>query len=318
MNYFCTYFDQNYLSKFLTLKTSLDQYKNEYTFFILSLDNFVSDFFQKNNFKNVQLIKLMDFEIEYADLLLAKKNRNLIEYYFTLSPFLPMYIHKKFNVSQISYLDSDFYFFKNPYKLMSQNVDHSVVLIKQESNPIYGFYNVGWIFFNFNKPETKEILKKWGIQCLNSCSDIPNRLKNLYADQKYLDSWPQQLKKIKILYPEYSCLSPWDKNTVIEENVELMISFHFHGLEINDNFIITGFSKYNKEISKKIMKNIYQPYLLQILAIQKKYNLKSYTIREDYTNDPRGLLTKIRKLKSKIKQIIYKDIHLIEKFKNLL
>jgi hypothetical protein len=312
MNYFCTYFDQNYLSKFLTLKASLDQHKSEYTFFILSLDNFVSDFFQKNNFKNVQLINLMDLEVEYADLLVAKKNRNLIEYYFTLSPFLPRYIHKKFNVSQISYLDSDFYFFKDPSKFISQSSDSSVVLIKQESNPIYGLYNVGWILFNFNNHETKEIVKQWGVQCLNSCSDIPNPGKNLYADQKYLDNWPQQLKKIKILYPEYTCLSPWDKNNAIEENIESMISFHFHGLEIQDNYIMSGFSKYNKKISKKIMKNIYTPYLLQLFAIEKKYNLRSFSIR----GASRGVLTKIRNLKLKIKQIIFNDFHLIAKIKN--
>jgi len=313
---FCTYFDYNYLSKFLTLKASLDQYKNDYTFFILSLDNFVSDFFKKNNFENVQLINLMDLEIEFADLLQAKKNRNLIEYYFTLSPFLPLYIHKKFNVFQISYLDSDFYFFKNPSKFINQNSDSSVVLIKQESNPVYGSFNVGWILFNFNNHETKEIVKKWGTQCLNSCSDIPNQKKNLYADQKYLDSWPQQLKKIKILYPEYTCLSPWDKNNAIEENIESMISFHFHGLEIQNNYIISGFGKYNKKISNKIIRNIYRPYLLQLIAIEKKYDLHSSSIRGVSLMNLRGILTKIRNLKSKIKQIIFNDFHLITKIIN--
>jgi hypothetical protein len=313
---YCTYFDRNYLSKFLTLKTSLDQYKNDYTFFILSLDNFVSDFFKKNNFKNVQLINLIDLEVEFADLLQAKKNRNLIEYYFTLSPFLPLYIHKKFNVFQISYLDSDFYFFKNPSKFINQNSDSSVVLIKQESNPIYGLFNVGWILFNFNNHETKEIVKKWSAQCLNSCSDIPNLKRNLYADQKYLDSWPQQLKKIKILYPEYTCLSPWDKNNAIEENIESMISFHFHGLEIQNIYIISGFSKYNKKISKKIIRNIYRPYLLQLIAIEKKYDLQSSSIRGVPLTNFRGILTKIRNLKSKIKQIIFNDFHLITKIIN--
>ena len=313
---FCTYFDRNYLSKFLTLKASLDQYKNDYTFFILSLDNFVSDFFKKNNFKNVQLINLIDLEVEFADLLQAKKNRSLVEYYFTLSPFLPLYIHKKFNVFQISYLDSDFYFFKNPRKFINQNSDFSVVLIKQESNPMYGLFNVGWILFNFNNHETKEIVKKWSTQCLNSCSDIPNLKKNLYADQKYLDSWPQQLKKIKILYPEYTCLSPWDKNNVIEENIESMISFHFHGLEIQNIYIISGFSKYNKKISKKIIRNIYRPYLLQLIAIEKKYDLQSSSIRGVPLMNFRGILTKIRNLKSKIKQIIFNDLHLIAKIIN--
>jgi len=316
MNYFCTYFDQNYLSKFLTLKSSLDQYKNQYTFFILSLDNFVFDFFKKNSFKNVQLVKLIDLEVEYADLLEAKKNRSLIEYYFTLSPFLPMYILKKFNIKQISYLDSDFYFFKNPSKFINQSSDSSVILIKQESNIIYGIYNVGWIFFNFNHDETKEILKQWGTQCLNSCSDIPMKKKKLYADQKYLDTWPQKLKKIKILYPEYTCLSPWDNNNSIEKNTESMIAFHFHGLEINNNYMISGFSKYNKKISKKIMKNIYRPYLLQLLTIEKKYNLRSSSIRGVSFKNLSGLRIKIRNLRSKIKQIIFNDFHLIAKIKN--
>jgi hypothetical protein len=318
MIYFCTYFDKNYISKFLTLKASLDQYTSEYTFYILSLDDFVYDFFKKNNFKNVQLINLTDLEMAYPDLLAAKKNRSLIEYYFTLSPFLPIYIFKKLNVFEISYLDSDLYFFKNPSKFISESSDSSVVLIKQETNPIYGFYNVGWIFFNFNYNETREIVEQWGKQCLNSCSDIPNPAKNLYADQKYLDSWPQQLKKIKILHPEYSCLSPWDKNITIEANIESVISFHFHGLEIKNNYFVSGFSKYNKKISKKIIKNIYKPYLLQLLAIEKKYNLQNSSIRGVSLKGLRGALTKMRNLKAKIKQIIFKDFHLISIIKNLL
>jgi hypothetical protein len=316
MNYFCTYFDQNYLSKFLTLKNSLDHYRSKYTFFILALDNFVIDFFKKNNFKNIQLINLADLEMTYPDLLVAKKNRSLIEYYFTLSPFLPMYIHKIFNVFKISYLDSDLYFFKNPSKFINENSDSSVVLIKQESNPRYGYYNVGWIFFNFNYNETRKIVQQWGKQCLNFCSDIPSPVKNLYADQKYLDTWPQQLKQIKILNPDYTCLSPWDKNNTIEENIGSVIAFHFHGLEVKNNYFVSGFSKYNKKISKKIIKNIYKPYLSNLFAIQKQYNLQNSSIRRDL-NGLRGVLTKMRNLKAKIKQIIFRDFHLITIIKNL-
>ena len=310
---FCTYFDKNYLSKFLVLKNSIEMFNIEFTFFVLALDNYVEDFFKKNKIKNIQVISLKDLEQSNKDLIVAKNNRNLIEYYFTLSPFLPLYIHKKFNIFQVSYLDSDFYFFKNPNKYINQNLDSSVVLIKQISNPIYGSYNVGWILFNFNHQETKEIVKQWCTQCLNSCYDVPNRKKKLYADQKYLDEWPRQLKKIKILYPEYTCLSPWDKNNAIEESIQSMISFHFHGLEIHDNYFVSGFSKYNKKMSKKIMKNIYTPYLLQLFAIDKKYNLRSFSIR----NTSREVLIKIRLLKSKIKQIVFNDFHLIAKIKNL-
>lgn len=317
MIYFCTYFDKNYLSKFLTLKASLDQHSSKYRFFILSLDNFTTDFFKKNNIKNIELINLTDLEVAYPDLLLAKKNRSLIEYYFTLSPFLPIYIFKKFYIFEISYLDSDLYFFKNPSKFMNESSDSSVVLIKQESNPIYGFYNVGWIFFNFNYKETRKIVEQWGKQCLNFCSDIPSPAKNLYADQKYLDSWPQQLKKIKILNPDHTCLSPWDKNTTIEANIESVIAFHFHGLKVKNSYFVSGFSKYNKKISKKIIKNIYKPYLLNLFAIEKQYNLQNSSIRGISLGGVRGVLTKIRNLKAKIKQIIFRDFHLISIIKNL-
>ena len=44
---FTTYFDKNYLSKFLALKSSLDQFNIEYEFYILCLDDFVLDFLKK-------------------------------------------------------------------------------------------------------------------------------------------------------------------------------------------------------------------------------------------------------------------------------
>ena len=109
---FCTYFDKNYLSKFLVLKDSIDKFNSQYNYFILALDDFVIDFFRKNKTKNIQLISLKDLEQEYKDLIIAKNNRDLIEYYFTLSPFLPRYIFKKFKCNYISYVDSDFFFLR--------------------------------------------------------------------------------------------------------------------------------------------------------------------------------------------------------------
>ena len=84
-NNFCSYFDKNYLSKFLVLRDSIETFNFEYTFFILALDNYVEDFFKKNKIKNIQIISLKDLEQRHKDLIIAKNNRDLIEYYFTLS-----------------------------------------------------------------------------------------------------------------------------------------------------------------------------------------------------------------------------------------
>lgn len=303
----CTYFDKNYLSRFLTLAKSLDKFNISYTFYVLSLDDFVFNFFKKNYFGNIRLISLNDIENEYKNLLEAKKNRDVIEYYFTLSPFLPKYIFQKFQIAKLSYLDSDFYFFKNPTKKIIENSNFSTVLIKQNSNPNYGLYNVGWISYNFDYSETKEIVDLWSQQCVKLCTDLPKN--GFYADQKYLDEWSQKLKYLKVEEPEYSCLSPWDKNNIIEKNLDKMLAFHFHGLKINQKNFISGFSKYNKTNTKIIINKIYKPYLKDLISVENKYYLNNSSLRNNSKRKLKRLLIKIREIKSFLKNKYYKDCY---------
>ena len=304
---FCTYFDINYLSKFLTLKNSLDNFNFRYTFYVLALDNAVVEFFKKNKFNNLKIIELDQIENKYELLKDAKKNRAIIEYYFTLSPFLPKYIFEKEGINQITYLDSDFFFFKNPKKIISENIDSSVSLIKQNSKEKYGKFNVGWINFNFEYDETINIVNEWSNQCLNECSDIPK--KNSYADQKYLDTWITKLKYSRVFQPEYTCLSPWDANIKLVNNTKKMISYHFHGLEMFDNYFVSGFYRYNKKTNQKIIEEIYYPYIENLKSIEKKYNLKSSSIRQHRDKILSKFFIVIRTLKSNIKKFYYNDYH---------
>jgi hypothetical protein len=304
---FCTYFDINYLSKFLTLKNSLNKFNFEYTFYILALDNLVIEFFKKNKFNNLKIIELDEIENKYELLKDVKKNRATIEYYFTLSPFLPKYIFEKEGINQITYLDSDFFFFQNPKKIISENIDSSVSLIKQNSKEKYGKFNVGWINFNFDYDETINIVNVWSNQCLNECSDIPK--KNSYADQKYLDTWIAKLKYSRVFQPEYTCLSPWDTNIKLVNNTKKMISYHFHGLEIFENYFVSGFYRYNKKTNQKIIEEIYYPYIENLKSIEKKYNLKSSSIRQHRDKILSKFFIAIRTLKSNIKKFYYNDYH---------
>ena len=304
---FCTYFDKNYLSRFLTLAKSLDRFNISYTFYVLCLDDFVFNFFKKNYFDNIRVISLNDVENEYKNLLEAKKNRNMIEYYFTLSPFLPKYLFEKFQIAQLSYLDSDFYFFKNPTKKIRENSNFSTVLVKQYANPKYGLYNVGWIYYNFNYSETKEIINLWSQQCIELCTDFPKN--GFYADQKYLDEWSQNLKHMNVEEPIYSFMSPWDANSIIEKNLNNMLAFHFHGLKTNKKNFISGFSKYDKKNTKNIIDKIYKPYLKDLISIENKYYLKNSSIRNENKNLLKELLIKIREIKLFLKNKYYRDYY---------
>lgn len=305
---FCTYFDINYLLRFLSLYSSIKKFNYDFTFYVLALDKDVEYFFEKSLFKNVVVISLADVEQLFPDLLKAKTNRNLIEYYFTLSPFLPLFIKKKYSISILTYLDSDFYFFKDPKNFILKNTfENSIVLIKQNSNPKYGFYNMGWIDYNFNYFETDKILNIWKDQCLDWCKDIA--IDNKYADQKYLDSWIINLKNIKILSPNHSCLSPWDNNNIIENNLESMKAFHFHGFEIEQDKFTTGFFRYNKKASTIIIKKIYHPYIKEIKNFSKIYTFKVGNIRNNTSFNKLFFL--LRKTNSILKKNFYRDNYLL-------
>src|SRR5436190_9041293 len=92
---FCTLFDKNYLPYGLSLWYSLDKIiPNNFRLFVLCLDEVTYQFFIENNFNGIVPIKLNSLEENDNELLSAKNNRSIVEYYFTLSPCLPLYILK--------------------------------------------------------------------------------------------------------------------------------------------------------------------------------------------------------------------------------
>ena len=72
--------------------------KDDFNFYVLCLDNLVYDFFKSKNsqYSNLFLIKLDELENNDTCLKNIKNSRKKIEYYFTLSPCLPLYILKRY------------------------------------------------------------------------------------------------------------------------------------------------------------------------------------------------------------------------------
>ena len=302
---FATYFDINYLSKFINLKSSLDQFNIEYEFYILCLDDFVFEFFKKRKFSNIKIISLEEVENKYEELKGVKNKRETIEYYFTLSPFLPRYIFEEKKINQVVYIDTDYYFFNNPLKFIYESYYSSITIIRQHASLKYGKFNVGLLFFNFNYSETYEIVIKWSKQCINRCSDKVTN--NSYADQKYLDTWITELKHIRVYEPEYTSLAPWDANILIEKNIKKMIAFHFHALKLNKNYYVTGFHNYSKKNTRLIINNIYDPYIKNLRSIEQEYKIQSNSLRDDRRFKIGKFMIFLRNLKSKLKKLIYSD-----------
>jgi hypothetical protein len=261
MLHFTTYFDKNYLSRGIVLYNSLKENCNDFELYILCLDEFTENYFKTNHekYRSVKTILLSDIEDTYDELKECKNNRSTIEYYFTLSPCLPLYLLKKFNLSHICSLDADILFLANPAPLFDYLKQYSIVITPHKFSPEikqllkYGIYNVSFQIFK-NDDIGISCLELWKQQCLEWCSDVFDEENNRFADQKYLDNWTAVYpEKVKELYDNFSGLAPWNLNNyelkltdnLFYSNNERLIFYHFHHFKLlSKNWSANGFSDY--------------------------------------------------------------------------
>ena len=224
MFYFATLFDVNYLSRGLTLIHSLNTVlKQNFHLYILTLDTETYDYFINYSNKNVSLISLNEIESDFPELLEAKTNRSKIEYYFTLSPILPLFILKKYkSCDRITTLDADIYFFSSPEHIFNSFKKDAILITPHDFSPenidkiIYGIYNVSFQSFP-NSEDSILILENWKNKCLAWCKDELDKENNRYADQKYLDTWMTEFNNIESINSETMGRAPWNiSNTKLQ------------------------------------------------------------------------------------------------------
>jgi hypothetical protein len=311
MYHFATLFDYNYLSRALALYRSLTQTSSsDFTFYILALDQEVISFFSAQNYRNIVVISLHDVEIYFPDLLAAKLNRSKVEYYFTLSPVLPLFIFQNYpGVQQVTTMDADLYFFADPKLILNAYCDASILVTPHDFSPEFanskmGKFNVS--FQSFKNDETGlKCLCQWKQKCLEWCHDYYDEENDRFADQKYLDKWPNDFENIAEInlcgagralwnLKRYHYNSSGKKNYV---NGQPLIYFHFHHLRIfNRFFAISGFELYGVHSVSKEIKNIYHHYLKELNTISKKHTLHTNIIRFN-SQQNKCLITKLFLLK---------------------
>lgn len=261
MLHLTTFFDKNYLSRGLVLYNSLKEYTSDFELYILCLDDFTKDYFEKNkiDFPEVNTLQLKDIEENDADLAIAKTNRSRIEYYFTLSPCLPLYLLKKHNLSHICSLDADILFLNSPKSLFDKLNEYSIVITPHKfSDEIthlskFGMYNVSFQIFKNNETGLA-CLQKWKEECIEYCGDEYDEVNERFADQKYLDKWLTLYpNEVFVLNDNISGLAPWNLNNYKVEkiencyysNQEQIIFYHFHHFKIfNESWASNGFNEY--------------------------------------------------------------------------
>jgi len=283
MYFYCTYFDHRYLPKGLALYESLCRHCTSFRLWVLCLDRPCFDVLKSLNLPHIEPILLEDFECGDTSLAQAKRNRTLVEYYFTCTPSLPLYIFKNHpDVNLITYLDSDLFFFSNPYPIYQELEGHSIGIIehrfppKLESLKFNGIYNVGWVSFR-NDAAGLACLNWWRDRCNEWCHDYHQDGK--FADQKYLDDWVERFNRVAVLqYPGVN-IAPWNLDTypisLFDNQVfvadQPAIFFHFHGLkELEDGRFDLNVSFYHVEQINDAVLFAYQYYIATLRRMQAK------------------------------------------------
>jgi hypothetical protein len=235
---FCTLFDKNYLFKGLTLYGSLLAHCHDFHLWILCMDEVAYEVLTRLRLEKASLIKMQDFEDEALKRI--KPTRSTVEYCWTCTPSLPLYVLKNNpSLEMVTYLDADLFFYDNPDPLIEEMGDNSIMIIEHRFSDhlkhleMYGIYNVSILTFR-NDPRGLECLQWWRDRCNEWC--FYRHEDGKFADQKYLDDWTRRFQGVHVLQYAGAGLALWNiakydiklkSEKIFVDDVPL-IFYHFH------------------------------------------------------------------------------------------
>jgi hypothetical protein len=239
---YCTYFDHNYLSRATLMIESLRRY-DQSPVYVLALSELCEKILHDLALPGVEIVPLAALEAAYPELAPLKQSRKLIEYYFTLSPFLPHFLFATTDAERITYIDGDLYFFSSPRPVIDTFGEASVAITPHRfsfgyrSHLPHGRFNVGWITYRRSE-EGLDCLNRYKAECTAWCHDRVEDGK--FADQKYLDAWPERHPSLKIVEHKGFNLAIWNasnyairlKDGVVMVDDDPLVFYHFASTQL--------------------------------------------------------------------------------------
>ena len=280
MRWFTTYFNKNYLIRGLALYDSLMRHSLDAQLSIVCLDGETHRSLERMDLPRLRLFTLEDLE-QYEPLLLeARRNRSLLEYFYTLSPVISLFMLDAIpEADAITYVDSDIYFFDDPEPLFKELGEGAVSIIghrfaqRLAHLKKFGIYNVAWL--TFRRDERAFIcLNWWRERCLEWCHDYLDN--NRYADQKYLDDWPERFQGVVVLQHKGANLAPWnlanylitEKDGDVRVDEASLIFFHFHRFrQVSAHVYDTHLAPYGAKVSPAARQAIFEPYIQAVRTL---------------------------------------------------
>ncbi len=283
MLYFCTYFDRTFLSRGLALYRSLRTHAPAFHLWVLCMDTDAHAALAELNLPGITPIALAEFEQGDDALLATKLQRSIVEYYFTCTPSLPLYVLRHFpEVDLITYVDADLYFFSDLTPVLIELNGHSIAIIEHRFPPgrehllSTGIYNVGWLSFRRDE-HGLACLSWWRERCIEWCYD--RHEDGRYGDQRYLDDWPQRFAHVVVIRHKGANVAPWNlaryrlslQGGGVWVDEQPIVFFHFSGFrQLSHTLFDTGLRPHGIIPGRVLREHVYGPYLRLLLEIDEE------------------------------------------------
>lgn len=324
----CTLFNTNYIDKGLTMYESIDRITNDFTLYVLCMDNRCYEILADLNRPRFIPIHLSDFET--PELLKIKGERTMGEYCWTCSSCLVDYVMHKYNPDYCAYIDSDLYFYDDVNTVVTemQSRKASVMIVGHRFNKCdreqmewkVGKYCVEFNTFK-NDKRGNALLTLWKKQCLDYCKCDGDGIH--WADQKYLDNWVSDHEGVIETSNLGAGIAPWNVaqykyvsnndygpiDVKCEKNTYRAFFYHFQNVMYTTSNTVYSHTFETWGVSKKLVDCLYVPYLRHI-AVNKKMLYDKYGIDVLIKSHPG---TDEKKGKKGIKNVLNKIIESLSK-----
>jgi hypothetical protein len=273
--HFCTLFDRNYVFKAVVLHRSLLRHCSSFHLTAFCFDYDAKRVIDALGLPHLSTVSLGELESFDAELLSVKPDRNPVEYMWTATPSLPLYMLGALpELEEITYLDADLMFFSDPEPLFEQMGAASILITPHRFSPelahhaINGIYNVQFLTFRRDK-RGLEALNWWHDRCIEWCYYRFEDGK--LGDQKYLDDWPERFEGVHVSRHKGCGLAPWNITQFdvhetparIYVDEDPLIFFHYHRVRqlAPGGFVWRPPGYY---ISRENRRLVYEPYLEEL------------------------------------------------------
>jgi len=273
---FSTLFDSNYASKGIAMYLSIERHTEDFVLYIMAMDRKCQRILDNCGFKHV-IVECIE-DINSPKLTRAKGNRSRAEFCWTCASFFTDYFLHKYELPDITYLDSDLMFFSSP-KVLFEELEQKKASVGLSPHftqyPLFGKYCVQFVYFK-NDADGRACLRWWSNECLKWCYSRVEDGK--YGDQKYLDSFSERFNHVCEIENRGAGVAYWNmyKNEYVDGNTFYMgkkwqtIFFHYSGInvQIKDCVLIFRHTMY---LSPNIRKTFVEPYAELMKGVFTKY-----------------------------------------------